>query len=156
MVRIVLRINGELRETEADPSAPLLYVLRDNFGLTGAKLGCGLEQCGACAVLVDGRSQLSCSSPAVDFEGAEIKTVEGLSSGGEPGAVQRAFVAEAAAQCGFCTPGLVIAVEALRRAQSNADENAVRQALANHLCRCGTQAAVLRAARRVLTSPSGQ
>ncbi len=150
MTRITLHINNVTREVDVDPSTPLLYVLRNTLGLTGAKLGCGLEQCGSCAVLVDGDARLSCNAPVAQFEGADIVTVEGLTEGARPGSVQRAFIEEAAAQCGYCTPGLVIAVEALRRRQSAPDEAGMRDALAGHLCRCGTHAAVLRAAKRVL------
>ena len=150
MDRIELHINGEMREAGVDPSTPLLYVLRNEFGLTGAKLGCGAEQCGACAVLVDGEPRMSCASPVAQFEGAEIVTVEGLTDEEGPGPVQRAFIAEAAAQCGYCTPGLIIAVEALRRRETVPDAAAIKQALAAHLCRCGTHAAVFRAIERVL------
>jgi nicotinate dehydrogenase subunit A len=150
MTQISLNINGECREVSADPSTPLLYVLRNELGLTGAKQGCGLEQCGCCTVLVDGVAQQSCVAPVSQFEGAQITTVEGLSDDGRPGPVQRAFIAEAAAQCGYCTPGLVVAVEALRRSKTPPDQAAVREALAGHLCRCGTHAAVLRAVERVL------
>ena len=150
MANIRLTVNGAANEVDVDPATPLVYVLRNDLGLTGAKIGCGLEQCGSCAVLIDGVSKLSCASPVGQFSGAEIVTVEGLTEGGRPGPVQRAFIAEAAAQCGYCTPGLVVAVEALRRRPAVPDEAAVREALAGHLCRCGTQAAVLRAVNRVL------
>jgi nicotinate dehydrogenase subunit A len=150
MTRIALHVNGARREIDVEPSTPLVYVLRNVLGLTGAKLGCGLEQCGACAVLVDGVSQLTCVAPVGQFEGTEIVTVEGLVEKNGLGPVQCAFVAEAAAQCGYCTPGLVVAVEALRRCKPVPDEAAVREALAGHLCRCGTHAAVLRATQRVL------
>jgi nicotinate dehydrogenase subunit A len=150
MTRIRLHINGAAREVEVDPSTPLLYVLRNQLGLTGAKLGCGLEQCGACAVLVDGVARPSCVAPVAQFEGAQIVTVEGLGDERRPGPVQRAFIDEAAAQCGYCTPGLVVAVEALRRRDTVPDEADVRAALKGHLCRCGTHAAVLRAVARLL------
>lgn len=155
MTEIHLCINGEARAVDADPSTPLIYVLRNQLGLTGAKLGCGLEQCGSCAVLVDGVAQLSCVAPVGQFAGAEIVTVEGLTEGDEPGPVQRAFIDEGAAQCGYCTPGLVIAVEALRRREQAPDEAGVRAALGSNLCRCGTHAAVLRAAGRVLRGRGG-
>jgi nicotinate dehydrogenase subunit A len=150
MARIALHINGAAREVDADPSTPLLYVLRNKLGLTGAKFGCGLEQCGACAVLVDGVARFSCVAPVAQFEGAQIETVEGLGDEERPGPVQRTFIDEAAAQCGYCTPGLVVAVEALRRRETVPDERSVREALKGHLCRCGTHAAVLRAVARVL------
>ena len=151
MARITLRINSATHEVDVDPSTPLLFVLRNTLGLTGAKLGCGLEQCGSCAVLVDGKARLTCSAPVGQFEGADIVTVEGLVEGQRPGPVQQAFIEEAAAQCGYCTPGLVIAVEALRRSGAVPDEANLRAMLADHLCRCGTHAAVIRAAQRVLS-----
>jgi nicotinate dehydrogenase subunit A len=151
MARITLRINNATHEVDVDPSTPLLYVLRNTLGLTGAKLGCGLEQCGSCAVLVDGKAQLTCAAPVGQFENADIVTVEGLVEGQRPGPVQQAFIEEAAAQCGYCTPGLVIAVEALRRSCAVPDEANLRAMLADHLCRCGTHAAVVRAAQRVLS-----
>jgi aerobic-type carbon monoxide dehydrogenase small subunit (CoxS/CutS family) len=150
MSELELHINGENRTVTADPSTPLLYVLRNELGLIGAKLGCGLEQCGSCAVLVDDVPQMCCAAPVSQFAGKRIETVEGLSRDGDPGPVQRAFVAEAAAQCGYCTPGLVIAVEGLRRCKDTPDRQAIREALSDHLCRCGTHAAVLRAVDRVL------
>jgi nicotinate dehydrogenase subunit A len=155
MTEIQLSINGVARTVDIDPSTPLIYVLRNQLGLTGAKLACGLEQCGACTVLVDGEAQLSCVSPVGQFEGTEIVTVEGLMDGEEPGPVQRAFIDEGAAQCGYCTPGLVIAVEALRRREQAPDKAGVCAALGANLCRCGTHAAVLRAAERVLGRRGG-
>jgi aerobic-type carbon monoxide dehydrogenase small subunit (CoxS/CutS family) len=148
MARITLEVNGRAHEVEADPATPLLLVLRNHLGLTGAKLGCGLEQCGACAVLVDGAATLSCVRPASELEGRRIVTVEGLGAGGLSD-VQRAFVAEGAAQCGYCTPGLVIAVTALFERTPRPDAAAVRAALSGHLCRCGAHADVLRAIRRL-------
>ncbi|MGY8993352.1 MAG: (2Fe-2S)-binding protein [Rhodospirillales bacterium] len=150
MTQITLHINGSTQAVESDPSTPLIYVLRNEAHLTGVKLGCGLEQCGSCTVLVNGEPQLSCVAPVGQFDGAEIVTVEGLTESGKPGPVQRAFIAEAAAQCGYCTPGLIVAVEALRRRTPTPDAPQVRAALTGHLCRCGSQAAVLRAAERVL------
>ena len=155
MTGISLTINGTARTVAAEPSTPLIYVLRNELGLTGAKLGCGIEQCGSRAVLVDGVPRLSCVAPVSQFDGATIETVESLSDDGRPGPVQRAFIDEAAAQCGYCTPGLVVAVEALRRRKTAPDAVAVREALAGHLCRCGTQAAVLRAVTRVLRERDG-
>ncbi|MFI5317912.1 MAG: (2Fe-2S)-binding protein [Myxococcota bacterium] len=143
-----LRVNGELREIDVDPATPLLWVLRDQLGLTGAKYGCGLEQCGACAVLCDGRAVLSCATPLSAFAGRAITTVEGLAASGELDPVQRAFVAEQAAQCGYCVPGIVIAVKALLDEKPAPSESQIRAALSKHLCRCGTHARMLRAVRR--------
>jgi aerobic-type carbon monoxide dehydrogenase small subunit (CoxS/CutS family) len=149
MARMTLDVNGAAHEMEAAPDTPLLFVLRNQLGLTGAKLGCGLEQCGACAVLVDGEAVLSCVRPATDFQGRAIVTAEGLAPEGELNDVQRAFVAEGAAQCGYCTPGLVVALTALFKRAVTPDPAAIRAALRGHLCRCGSHAAVLRAARRL-------
>jgi aerobic-type carbon monoxide dehydrogenase small subunit (CoxS/CutS family) len=143
-----LRVNGERREVDVDPSTPLLWVLRDQLGLTGAKYGCGLEQCGACAVLCDGRAVLSCATPIASFAGREVTTIEGLAVDGELDVVQRAFVAEQAAQCGYCVPGIVIAAKALLDGNRAPSESEIRAALDKHLCRCGTHARMLRAVRR--------
>ena len=105
MTSVTLRVNGTSHEIEADPSEPLVFILRNRLGLTGAKLGCGLEQCGACAVLVDGAPVLSCVRAVSEFEDAEIVTIEGLAEDGIGNDIQRAFVTENAAQCGYCTPG---------------------------------------------------
>jgi aerobic-type carbon monoxide dehydrogenase small subunit (CoxS/CutS family) len=149
MARMTLHVNGATHEVETDPETPLLLVLRNQMGFTGAKLGCGLEQCGACAVLVDGEAVLSCVRTVIEFQGRQIVTAEGLAAEGQLSDVQRAFAAEGAAQCGYCTPGLVIAVTALFRRVTNPDPAAIRAALRGHLCRCGSHAAVLRATRRL-------
>ncbi len=150
MTRIALRVNGTSHEIEADPSTPLVFILRNRLGLTGAKLGCGLEQCGACAVLVDGRPVLSCVRAVSEFEEAEIVTVEGLVEDGIGNDIQRAFMAEGAAQCGYCTPGIVIAVTALLRRTGDPAEADIADALRDHLCRCGSHVRVLRAIRRLV------
>lgn len=149
MQEIELRVNGSEHRISADPATPLLFVLRNQLGLKGAKLGCGLEQCGACAVLVDGVSKLSCAVAASDFQGKEIVTVEGLAGGGDGNDVQKAFVAAAAAQCGYCTPGLVVAATALLRKSPKPDDGQIREALMPHLCRCGSQPRILRALRQL-------
>ena len=143
-----LRVNGEPRRIEADPDTALLWVLRDELGLTGTKYGCGLEQCGACAVLCDGRAVLSCATPAEAFVGRELRTIEGVGGDGVLHALQRAFIEEQAAQCGYCVPGILIALVALferTRAPSDAE---ITAALAGHLCRCGAHPRMLRAVRR--------
>ncbi|HTO69474.1 MAG TPA: (2Fe-2S)-binding protein [Myxococcota bacterium] len=147
MPNVKLRVNGEARDVDVDPATPLLWVLRDQLGLTGAKYGCGLEQCGACAVLCDGKAVLSCSTAAASFAGREITTVEGLAAGGLD-FVQRAFVAEQAAQCGYCIPGIVIAARALLDANPEPSDAQIRAALDTHLCRCGTHPRILRAVKR--------
>ena len=147
---LCLRINGRETEIASDRETPLAYVLRDELGLKGTKLGCGLEQCGACAVLADGNPVMSCVTPAGAFEGCEIVTVEGIAALPLGPRVQAAFLAQAAAQCGYCTPGLVVAVTALVSGPEKPDTATVRAALAPHLCRCGSHTRVLRAVDAVL------
>lgn len=147
-----LSVNGKRRKIASDPATPLIYVLRNELGLTGAKLGCCLEQCGACAVLVDGEAMLSCVAPVEQFSGSNVETIE---AAGNPilEQVRKAFVAAGAAQCGYCIPGMVIAATALFRANSRPDEQVIRQALTRHLCRCGTHWRVLRALRGLAAGP---
>ena len=144
---ITLDVNGASHSLDAFPDESLALVLRNRLGLTGVKLGCGLEQCGTCAVLVDGESTLTCLRPAADFEGRRIETVEGLGTPERPGPVQEALIEAGAAQCGYCTPGLVVAITGLLRKDPHPDEAAVRTALVPHLCRCGAHPRVLRAVR---------
>jgi nicotinate dehydrogenase subunit A len=151
-----LRVNGQARQVDADPATPLLWVLRDELGLTGTKYGCGLEQCGACAVLCDGRAVLSCATPADAFVGRELRTIEGIAAGGALHALQRAFVAEQAAQCGYCVPGILVALVALFERTRSPSDAEVGAALGGHLCRCGAHPRMLRAvhrAARELASP---
>jgi nicotinate dehydrogenase subunit A len=154
-----LRVNGQRCEVEVDPDTPLLWVLRDELGLTGTKYGCGLEQCGACAVVCDGRAVLSCATPVEAFVGRELRTIEGIAGDGVLHALQRAFVAEQAAQCGYCVPGILVALVALfeRSAMGGGagapDDAEVRAALAGHLCRCGAHPRMLRAVRRAMREP---
>lgn len=149
MSTISLNVNGAPREVEADPATPLIYVLRNQLDLTGPKLGCALEQCGACTILVDGEPVLSCVRAVSEFEGAEITTVEGLAGDGGASEVQRAFTAENAAQCGYCTPGIVVAVTALMKSNPAPGDTEIQEALHGHLCRCGSHASVLKAIRRL-------
>ena len=142
---VQLRVNGEEHTLELDPATPLALVLRNELGLTATKVGCGLEQCGACAVLVNGVSTLSCASPAGAFAGRDIVTCEGLSTDGRLSPVQKAFVDAGAGQCGYCIPGLVVAVTALLDAHPEPEPGQVREALTPHLCRCGSHSRVLRA-----------
>ena len=151
MSRILLDVNGKTHKIEADVETPLIFVLRNNLGLMGAKFGCGLEQCGACAVLVDGKRTLSCVRAASEFEGTKIQTVEGLSETGCPSTIQNAFIEEGAAQCGYCTSGLVIAVSALLKENAKPTRTEICDALHDHLCRCGSHLRVLKAVDRVVT-----
>lgn len=143
-----LTVNGEERAIASDPDTPLVYVLRDELGLLGTKLGCGLEQCGACAVLVDGAPVLSCVSSVDAFEGKDIVTVEGIAATETGRRVQQAFVEESAAQCGYCTAGLVVAVTGLLSREPAPGRDCVKEALTPHLCRCGSHTRVLRAVER--------
>lgn len=147
---LTLQVNGQTFEIASDPQTPLAYVLRDELKLKGTKVGCGLEQCGACTVLVDGKAVQSCATAAKTFERAEIITVEGLAATAEGRRVQDAFVAARAAQCGYCTAGLVVKVTALVRAHASADRAALKEALTGHLCRCGSHPRVLAAAEAAL------
>jgi nicotinate dehydrogenase subunit A len=143
-----LRVNGQLRRVDPDPGTSLLWVLRDELGLTGTKYGCGLEQCGACAVLCDGRAVLSCATPAEAFVGCELRTIEGIGADGVLHALQRAFIVEQAAQCGYCVPGILVALVALFERTRTPSDAEVTQALADHLCRCGAHPRMLRAVHR--------
>lgn len=140
-----LNINGDDHEVSSDPDTPLIYVLRDELKLKGTKLGCGLEQCGACAVLVDGAPVLSCVSPVSVFEGKRITTIEGIEARSTGRRVQEAFVVHSAAQCGFCTAGLVVATTALLEKNPLPTPNDIANALTPHLCRCGSHPRILRA-----------
>jgi carbon-monoxide dehydrogenase small subunit len=135
-MRIELSVNGDLYRREIAPDATLLDVLRDDLGLTGTKWGCKTGDCGACTVLVDGEPVTSCIQLARQVEGHDITTIEGLDRQGGLDEVQAAFVSNGAAQCGFCTPGMILAVEALLRYNPTPDEAQVREALAGNLCRC--------------------
>jgi nicotinate dehydrogenase subunit A len=143
---LTLRVNGTARTIDLDdPNEPLLYVLRNDLGLHGAKFGCGLGQCGACTVLVGGRPVRSCVTPAQAADGRDVTTVEGLGSPAQPGPVQGAFIAEAAAQCGYCTAGMVVTATALLRENPHPTVQQIREALAGNLCRCGSHPRVIRA-----------
>lgn len=155
MGRFELTVNGARREIEADPATPLVYVLRNRLGLVGAKLGCGLEQCGACAVIADGKKVLSCVRAVSEFVGSEIVTLEGLAGDGVLTPVQRAFLETGAAQCGYCTGGLIVALIAYLETAPEPDRRGAIAALDGHLCRCGAHADVLRAIDLLVGEDSG-
>jgi nicotinate dehydrogenase subunit A len=148
-VTVDLTVNGAPRQVDADPDTPLLDVLRGELGLRGARFGCGLGQCGACSVLVDGRAVPACDTPLWAAEGRAVTTVEGLADDGRLHPVQQAVLDEQAGQCGFCLSGMVVRAAELLAEQPRPDEAAVAAALDRHLCRCGIQrrmiAAVVRA-----------
>jgi nicotinate dehydrogenase subunit A len=143
-----LNVNGSVRAVDAKPDTALLYVLRNELNLPGSRFGCGSGQCGACFVLVDGRPMASCDMPVSFAEGKKITTIEGLSANGELHPVQRALIAEQAAQCGYCMSGIAIAAAALLCTTPKPSEQQVRQALDKHLCRCGSHNRVVRAVMR--------
>jgi nicotinate dehydrogenase subunit A len=145
---IKLKVNGSSRTVTAEPDTPLLYVLRNDFGLNAAKFGCGLAQCGACTVLVDGKPMRSCMTEISDVDQSEIVTLEGLGTVEKPHPLQRAFIEEQACQCGFCGNGMVMAAKALLDRNSSPTNHEVRQALNGHLCRCASHNRIVRAVQR--------
>jgi aerobic-type carbon monoxide dehydrogenase small subunit (CoxS/CutS family) len=149
-----LRVNGVHREVDAPRRATLLSILRDELGLTGAKFGCGQGQCGACFVIADGRAVASCLMTLDQAADVEITTVEGLAKDGALTAVQEAFVAEDAMQCGYCTSGMVISASALLSRDPRPSDASIREALAEHLCRCGVYMRAIRAVKRAAGAPS--
>ncbi len=148
MTSLTLHINGQEHRIDADPTTPLIYVLRNDLGLKGAKFGCGLEQCGACLVIVDGETEYACNTPAGAFEGCQIVTIEGIGTPENLDPIQQAFIEERAAQCGFCTPGMIVAAKALLQTNPDPNKDEIRQALSQNLCRCGSHASILKAVLR--------
>jgi nicotinate dehydrogenase subunit A len=147
MIRLI--VNGQPREVSADPDVPLLYVLRNDLNLTGTKFGCGLGQCGACTVIVAGQAVRSCVLPLKEAAGKEVLTIEGLGLPEKPDPLQAAIIEEQASQCGYCTPGVVMAAKAFLDTHPRPTEAQVRDALDEVLCRCGTHGRVVRAIMRV-------
>jgi nicotinate dehydrogenase subunit A len=145
---ITLNVNGKPRQVDAEPDTPLLYILRNDFALNGAKFGCGLGQCGACTVLVDGRPVFSCLVPISVLDHRPITTLEGLGTPSAPGPLQRAFIEEQAAQCGFCIPGMMLRAQALLDASEDPTEAEIRKQLQPNLCRCGTHMRIIKAVKR--------
>ncbi|WP_181872480.1 (2Fe-2S)-binding protein [Phyllobacterium bourgognense] len=143
-----LNVNGSTHEVDADPATPLLYVLRNDLELNAAKFGCGLGQCGACTVMVDGKAIFSCLTPILLLEGREIKTVEGLGTIDSPGPMQQAFIEEQAAQCGYCIPGMMMRAQALLQSKPDASDAEIQTTLEPNLCRCGTHMRILKAVKR--------
>jgi nicotinate dehydrogenase subunit A len=145
---ISLKVNGAMRDVPAEPDTPLLYVLRNDLALNGAKFGCGLSQCGACTVLLDGQPVRSCVTPAGSVGQSEITTIEGLGSAQQPHPLQQAFIAEQAAQCGYCINGMIMTAKALLDRNPHPTDAEVRAGLALNLCRCGTHNRIVRAVLR--------
>jgi nicotinate dehydrogenase subunit A len=145
---IRLTVNGRAHQLEVDPATPLLYVLRNELELNGAKFGCGLGQCGACTVIVDGKAVYSCLAPVAALQGRMITTIEGLGTEQNPGPLQRAFIEEQAAQCGYCIAGMIMRSQALLARNPAPSDQEIRTQMEPNLCRCGTHMRILRAIRR--------
>src|SRR3984893_7162022 len=145
---ITLKVNGHDHSIDADPDTPLLYVLRDDLALNAAKFGCGLGQCGACTVIVDGKAVLSCVTPLLLLEGKQVTTLEGLGTAEAPAPIQRAFIEQQAAHWGYCIAGMMMRARALLQRNSKPTDEQIRAELEPHLCRCGTHMRILRAVHR--------
>jgi len=155
MIRsIKLNVNGQLKTIEADPSEPLLYILREEFGLNSPKYGCGLHQCGACTVLVDDKPAFTCLQPCESFEQKKIRSLEGLHTDDQLHPVQQAFVDTQAAQCGYCLNGMVLSAVALLNENSNPSDTEIRKALEPIICRCGTHSRFIQAVKSVAENSS--
>jgi nicotinate dehydrogenase subunit A len=148
MTQISLKVNGRVRVVDTDPATPLLYVLRNDLGLKGPRFGCGLGQCGACTVILDGNAVRSCITPVKTAQSRAITTLEGLGSSTKPHALQRTFVEEQAAQCGFCMNGILMNAKVLLDKNSSPSSEEIRTALDPILCRCGSHLRVIRAIQR--------
>jgi nicotinate dehydrogenase subunit A len=148
MASYSLRVNGEARVVDADPDTPMLYVLRDNLALKGPKFGCGLAQCGACVIHVDGEATRSCVLAVETVRDRAITTLEGLGTSAKPSKLQQAFIDEQAAQCGYCANGMIMTSAALLAKSKNPSESEIRAALADNLCRCGTHQRIVAAVKR--------
>ena len=144
----MLTVNGRDHQIDADPDTPLLYVLREDLQLNAAKFGCGLGQCGSCTVIVDGNAVLSCVTPLVLVEGKRVTTLEGLGTLADPAPIQRAFIEEQAAQCGYCIAGMIMRAQALLQRNARPSDDQIRDELEPNLCRCGTHMRIMRAVHR--------
>jgi len=153
---IRLTVNGQPRDVAADPDVPLLYVLRNDLRLTGTKFGCGLGQCGSCTVLVGGQAVRSCVTPVQAVAGQQVITIEGLGSPERPHPLQAAFIEEQAAQCGYCTAGIIMTAKAFLDQNPRPTEGQLMEALAGTLCRCGTHLRVIRAVMRTAAMTGGR
>ncbi|HVN76804.1 MAG TPA: (2Fe-2S)-binding protein [Thermoanaerobaculaceae bacterium] len=151
-VKATLRVNGRTHTLLVEPRWTLLYVLRDRLGLTGTKVGCDRGECGACTVLIDGTPRYACMTLALEAEGHDVTTIEALGHAESLGPVQRAFAEEDAFQCGYCTPGQIMAAEGLLRANSRPTLDEIRIAMSGNLCRCGNYAHIFRAVRKAAES----
>ncbi len=152
MANISLNVNGTSHSVDVDPTTPLLYVLRNDLELNGPRFGCGLAQCGACSVIVDGKVVRSCVTPVRTVEKKAITTLEGLGSSAKPHQIQQAFIDEQAVQCGYCINGMIMQSAAFISANKHPTDEQIKQALANNLCRCGTHLRIVRAVKRACSS----
>jgi aerobic-type carbon monoxide dehydrogenase small subunit (CoxS/CutS family) len=152
---ITLTVNGVSHQVDATPDTPLLYALRNDLGLNGAKFGCGLGQCGACTVLVDDKPAFSCLLPIAALAERKVRTIESLGTREKPGALPAAFEAEQAAQCGYCIAGMIMRAQALLEHNTRPTEAELRTHMTPNLCRCGTHMRILRAVRRAATAMGG-
>jgi nicotinate dehydrogenase subunit A len=146
---INLKVNGQAQQLDVTPETPLLYVLRDHLKLNGAKFGCGMGQCGACTVLVDGRPVFSCLFPVSSVGARDVRTIESLGTADQPGALQQAFIDHQAVQCGYCIAGMIMRAQALLEQVVRPTEQQIREYMAPNLCRCGTHMRILAAIRQV-------
>ncbi len=152
---LTLQVNGQARQIDVDAETPLLYVLRNDLGLIGTRYGCGLGQCGACTVIIDGKAVQSCDVPVSAVVGKKITTVEALGTDAALHPLQRAFIAEQAAQCGYCASGILMAAKALLDVNPDPSDGEIRAALDGNLCRCGTHGRILRAIKRAAKELKG-
>jgi len=149
-VALTITVNGKPHDVMAEAETPLLYVLRNDLKLKGARFGCGTGMCGACTVIVDGKAVQSCDVPVSAVVGKAVTTIEGLGTVEHPHPLQRAFIVEQAAQCGYCTTGIIMTAKALLDANPEPSETELREALGGNLCRCGTHVRILRAINRAM------
>jgi nicotinate dehydrogenase subunit A len=152
MTQTRLLVNGKNKSINIDDDTPLLYALRDDLNMKGPKFGCGLGQCGACTVHVDGQAVRSCITPATSVSGKKITTLEGLGSSAKPGKLQQAFIDEQAAQCGYCINGMIMTASAFLAKNKNPSDQQISEALSGNLCRCGTHQRIVAAVRRYLSN----
>ncbi len=145
---ITLTVNGRTHQVDADPETPLLYVLRGELALNGARFGCGLGQCGACTVMIDGVAVNSCVTPVGTLKGRRVVTVEGLGTTGKPGVLPQAFIDEQAAQCGYCIAGMIMRAQALLDHNPAPSDAQIRTHMESNLCRCGTHVQIIKAVQR--------
>ncbi len=145
---ISITVNGRAHAVEAEDETPLLYVLRNEAGCKGVRYGCGVGQCGSCTVIIDGKPVQSCDVPVSAVEGKSITTIEGIGSVDHPHPLQRAFVEEQAAQCGYCATGIIMSAKALLDVNASPSDGEINEALSKNLCRCGTHQRILRAVKR--------